>query len=335
MDLKDFATVVAGLLSDGSHTDKVIYFTNTDITLINHFKNALRRLYNLDNKRFGGDWKKLKKHNLKRIYFCSKDLVTKLTKYSPTFTTIAKHINDKKIYPNCKIPSIILNGGESIKKEFLKMYASCDGDVEVYLRYVTKEKRYDIWGAVCFVIDNPNIKKQVFDVLLSLGYSTTFEDGRIRICRKKDIIKYSKEVGFVKECKISNSNPRVHFYWSDKNDVLSLLAYVIQFGIPKELSKVKKSKTNKYKIKRYLEGLLKRIERGEELNLLKFKQRRNFLNKEEKNWIISWKGKWGKKVVYNKNELRVSINTIAKLFLERYGKDIDPTTVFWYWKKKC
>jgi len=334
MNIKDLAIVTAGLLSDGSHTDKVVYFNNKDLTLIEHFKSSLKRIYNLEDKRFGGNWKRLKEHDIKRVYFCSKELVQKLTKFSPTFTTKPLHIDNKKIYPDCKIPNIIVNSTPKIKEEFLRMYASCDGDVEVHIRYITKEKRYDPRGNVCFIVEHPSLKKQVFEMLLSLGYSPTLERGRLRLCKKEDIIKYCKKVGFVKGCKISNSSRRVHFYWHDKNDVLLLLSYIVCFGIPKPLSKVEKSEENKSKIKKYLSSLLDKIEKGKKLDNLKHKQRRNFLNSKEKKWLLSWKNKQGKFVIYNKNKFRVTTIKIAELFHEKFGKDIDFTTVHWYWRNR-
>jgi len=334
MDMKSFAIVTSGLLSDGSNTDKVLYFNNTDYILIKYFKEAFKKIFDIDNEKFGGNWEKAKEHDIKRIYICSKDLVNKLKCHSPTFTTKPKYVDNKKIYPNCRIPEIILKSMPRIKNEFIRMYASCDGDVEIHLRYVSKEKRYDPRGNVCIIVENPPLRKQILAMLITLGYSPTLEEGRIRICKKRDIIKYAQEIGFMDGCKISNSNPHVHFYWHKKNDILSLLVYLIQFGIPKNLSKVNKSKQNKKNLKGYLSNLLNKIERKEKLDYHNYKQRRNFLNDEEKKWILGWKNKKGKKLILNNNTFKVTTVKIAEMFKDKFSKEIDNTTIFWYWKNK-
>ncbi|OGI12499.1 hypothetical protein A3K64_03280 [Candidatus Micrarchaeota archaeon RBG_16_36_9] len=332
VNFKDLAMIFAALLSDGSiQKNRIASFTNKDIELIKAFKNSYKSFFHLSEDKFKGNWNKSEFENkIMTIKIHSKEIVNFLLNFSK-FKHNPTRNKGIKIYPVAHIPEMIFNGNKKLKYVFLKMYASCDGCIEVSIRYPRSAKKYDVIGNVVFACENPTLNLDLFNLLKSLAYTPIRDVKRVRLTRIKDIIKFENECGFIEGCKIFKSGHGAHFYNEEKNKILKLLVYLLKAGIPKNLSKVFRSHDNKNQIKKYLIFLLDEIKKGEKLPKIKFKQGKTTLNIEEKKWILS-KKLFRKNIKSNKKYI-LPATKILKHFKKKFKKNIDVTTIYWYWTR--
>ena len=326
---ENLAQIIAALLSDGSvERGLLIKFVNKDIVLINKFLELSKAVFSLSDKNIKGNFMFKNDEDIKDIYICSVDLVSSLHKYTPTYRTKPyRDINKNLIkYPNSYIPQFIMNGNKEIKHAFLRMYASCDGCVEIHINYVNADSRYDIRGRVSFICQHPVINQQLFDLLTSLSFSPVKKNGLVQLNRTKDINLFAKHIGFINGCRITNSNKRVYFYYKKKEDVLGLLVYLLYNGIPKELSYCYKSDLNKKKVIKYISKILDYIKNKQVFEQTSYKANNNFnlITPEEKEWLI-------KRKEFN-SENNIPYTTITNLFFRKFNKRISPQIVYYYRK---
>src|SRR3989344_1348511 len=326
---EDLAQLIAALLSDGSvERGLLMKFVNKDPVLIKKFIDLSLKVFRFPKEKVKGNFSKIHEQQVKRAYFCSVRAVSYLHQFTSTFRTKPFRSPNKELisYPNSTIPKFIIMGEKPIKAAFLQMYASCDGCVELNLRYVTRDKRYDLRGYITFFCKHPIIHQQLFELLKSMGFNPIKKiyekTSIIQLTKTNEIKKFRKEISFINNCKITNSNWRVYFYWKENENVLDLLIHILENGMPKNLTYCAKNAKNKGKIMKYLTNFLNIIEDGGELENIKYKANRNFLTVEERKWITNRKG------LYLENN--VPYKLLTKQFSNKFNKEILPQTIFYY-----
>ena len=116
---------------------------------------------------------------------------------------------------------------------------SADGCVSLWVTWNKKKKIWEIKKYVKISNYSSNIRKGIVKILLSLGFSPTNRESNreVVLFKKSDLIKFHREIGFVKGVKITKNSR----YWNglEKNYVLKLV--INSFGVKK--SELKKFKT--------------------------------------------------------------------------------------------
>lgn len=320
--------VFATLLSDGSirNDGMLIELQNKDIFLIKHFKSSLKSLFNLPDSKFKGDWRN-QKIKYKKIHICSAYIAQFLLAYGSFRHNPFYLPNGKKVYPITRIPSLVMKDKE-VGINFLRMYASCDGCVEVTPRYTKRVKIYRISGGVTFACENPTLNLDLYKLLISLSFQPIRDSKRVRLVKIADIVKYEKEIGFVEGAKTLTTRPSNRFYGKKKNDILKLLVHVSVYGIPYNIRKVPNSKENKKRIIKYLRVILKTIENKRKLPKIQMKKKCVRLKKEEREWLLKNKIS----LMTKGRKYRISALQVSKTFEKTFGRRIHWGTIYQFWR---
>ena len=219
------------LLSDGGisphgRNSWVIYFRNNDQSLLDEFK----RVYEKTTKTSINLQKR--KDNSYMLRARNKEVGDCLVNLTNTFRTkkcneypICSFLNGnrkpclkcfvKQNYPKPIIPEIFFKNRQYMKY-FLRIYFSCDGGVSVT---VTKTKYPFLVRKVFVSVFNPYLKKQILDMLKSLGFSPKEYSGQIRLTCEDDIKRFANQIGFVDNCKIGKDSKV--FEGFEKNKLLN------------------------------------------------------------------------------------------------------------------
>lgn len=190
------ARFVGLLLTDGSLSQikktKVwrISFVSNSKELVIEFEILAFRLFGVKFKKetYKGAFEA--KHTLKRKF------AEELIKYSPTYRTL--EIDGKET--EAKIPEFILQE-ENLAKEFLKYAFTGDGTVIFNIGRAKFGYRFD--RCVKLYCKHKSLREQYFALLKKLGFEPVMLEDAVLIRKRENIKKFSKEIGFVRDVKIS------------------------------------------------------------------------------------------------------------------------------------
>ncbi len=231
------------LLSDGGVSPRgkkswTIYLRNKDRKIIEEFQNLLKQLsgrtgyiihkpdgthiVKIHNKELGDEL--LNVFNTLRTTRCE-------TYPSCRKRNVCKRCNEKRDYPHITIPKILYES-RKLSIKFIRNYISCDGGVGLSIGL--KNKSYFLVRKVFIECKNPGLKENLITLLENLGYTPKTYGNQIRLTTKKDIIKFKKEIGFIKGCKITKHSQR--FKGKEKNWLLSQM--IKSYQNPKEFIQV-------------------------------------------------------------------------------------------------
>ncbi len=249
MRIRQLVLLSAYLLTDGgisarNDRDWTIYFRNKDEEIIKSFQEQLfaccgKNGY-ITKRNDGTDFVRLHSKKLaEEMFQLSQSYRTKACNTFP----VCRHLNGKMSscklfgtlmidgieYPKAKIPDDVFES-KKLAKEFLKIYASCDGGISVV---PAKNKKNSLFlvRKVLFSVKHPILNQQITDLLKSLGYLPSQYKDQIRLVKKKDIAKFSKEIGFIEGAKISNDSK----FLSNLEKNLILSKVVESYDNPKTL----------------------------------------------------------------------------------------------------
>ncbi len=243
-------TILAGyLLTDGGITSRgkkgwTIYFRNKDKQIIDSFRKQLflcsgKNGY-VTKRTDGTDFVRLHSQNLaNRLFTLSKSYRTKACENFP----VCKHLSGKRSsclkfgtitiegiqYPKAQIPDIVFRS-EKLAKDFLKIYASCDGGISVTN---TKNRRGSkfLVRKIFISVKHPTLNNQLTNLLKKIGFSPSQYKDQIRLTRKEDILKFQREIGFIEGSKISNDSKFLSGF--EKNFILEKV--IESYNNPKNL----------------------------------------------------------------------------------------------------
>lgn len=218
------------LLTDGwvskNKTSWQIGFTNKSEELHSLFKGKMNAMFGFPH--FTTSLNSRSKE-IKVTTVNSKEIGKQLHSILPSFR---KKAFEDGTFSECKIPEFFFNLQENEIRQVLSAIFSADGGVTLS---VTRRKRNIKWGKyegweikaeVILGCKNPLIKKQFIQLLKNLGFSPRKDDGKIILEKKKDIVKFRNEIGFVQGLEISKSRNWKGF---EKNRILNLAIKTLNF----------------------------------------------------------------------------------------------------------
>lgn len=238
MGIRSLILLSSYLLSDGGISAKgkeswTIYFRNKDKTVIQEFQKQLREC----TGREGYTTKRKDGSIFVKIH--SKKLGTKLFQLSGSYRTkpctrhpICQHLKGKRSshreptinfdgvgYPPANLPKEIFKDTK-LARNFLRIYATCDGGVSVVPAKNSKGSQFLV-RRVFIAVEHPILKKELVEVLKILRYSPLEYKGQIRLTKKEDILKFSKEIAFIKNARISKDSKYLNGH--TKNKILNMI----------------------------------------------------------------------------------------------------------------
>jgi len=218
-------------LSDGSlNRDREgcwrLIFTNKDYSLLSDFKETIRSL--------GYNYYEQKCSRALQVVVRSRKLAEELFSLSPSYRTRPCSDSPRcprlansglgsctyceplqymgKLYP----PAWITNmSNKQLVREFLKVYASCEGGVKLD---ILSEKPLKIRRQVFIATANPFLSRQLIYLLWTLGISAREESPSIIISHRANLQRFQEMVGFIPNCRVMKGKWR----GLTKNELLTL-----------------------------------------------------------------------------------------------------------------
>jgi len=196
---EDFFEFLGLILSDGHIRKYQIEFTNKDKAILDRYKKTITQC--------GLDFRE------KLIQLEA----TKIIVYSLNFVNIVnRFLNNKK-----KLSDKLIKNKKSMQNAFLRGLYSGDGCSGISISYRKIKNKWRVEPFISLSAFNHNIRNPVFLMLRDKGYTPIMDNRNVRLIRKKDILKFSKEIRFIDGLKIRKSK-----YWNglEKNKVLNYIA---------------------------------------------------------------------------------------------------------------
>lgn len=239
MGIRQLSLLASYLLSDGGMSPRgkgswTIYFRNKDSAVIESFQKHLeccanRKGYETKRKD-GGYFVKLHSSALgKKLLNLSNSYRTTACNDYPVCpfsvnngrqrcSSCKKILHEDKEYPLVGVPSEVYKS-HGLAKEFLRIYATCDGGVSITTGY--KGSTPFLVRRVFIAVKHPLLAEQLIELLKMLGYKPYYYGQQIRLTQKNDIIQFQKDIGFIKGAKISGDSKYLHGY--EKNQILETM----------------------------------------------------------------------------------------------------------------
>ena len=194
------------ILSDGGiYRGKELYFTTTDIALVEHFRQAAAKTFNYRG------------YIVRRS---NRSYVVKIKgeKYVRCLTEVVSGILCK---PRCTVtlPQDLYEDLD-LARWFIKVLASCDGGVSVSLG---RKGIYKFLVRKVFITaKDVDLRAQIINILRALRFNPHDDkEKHVYISAKNDIIRYAREIRFLDGVKITRNSKR--FYGLEKNHLLDMV----------------------------------------------------------------------------------------------------------------
>ena len=210
---RDLAVLIGLLLTDGCVTTKwKISFINKSEILHGIFREKIGSLFG--KREFT---EVFNKNGVKRTEVNSKRIVEFLTQFTPTFRTRAFPNGE---LPNARIPEFFFQLSEKELEDVLRVMFSTDGSVILRIKWRKDKKKWELVREIRFFSKHPAIRRDFASLLKKLGFSPSVKSDRVILTKKKDLIKFAKEIRFVDGVKVTQTG-----MWSgmEKNRVLDIL----------------------------------------------------------------------------------------------------------------
>ena len=224
MGIRQLTLLSAYLLTDGGISAKTenewtIYFRNKDRKIINKFQKQLfsciGRIGYVTKRSDGTDFIRLHSRKLAgELFKLSNSYRTKACNEFPVCKHLKGKLSSCKLfgtitidgieYPKAKIPDIVFKYNR-LAKEFLRIYASCDGGISVVPAKNRRGSKFLV-RKIFISVKHPTLNNQLTELLKKLGFSPSQYKDQIRLAKKEDIIKFSKQIRFIEGSKISNDS---------------------------------------------------------------------------------------------------------------------------------
>lgn len=236
MGIRQISLLSSYLLSDGGMSPRgkdswTIYFRNNDDAVTESFQECLkkcakRRGYEAIRKdgshfvklhSFALGKELLKLSNSYRTTACGEHPICPFSKKTGRSRCLSckKVLHENNEYPHANIPDEV-SKSRKLGIEFLRIYATCDGGVSIAIGY--KGSMPFLVRKVFIAVKHPILAKQLIGLLENIGYKPYYYGQQIRLTRSKDIIRFQKEIGFIKGAKISGDSKYLRGY--EKNQIL-------------------------------------------------------------------------------------------------------------------
>jgi hypothetical protein len=248
----ELGVVIGLLLTDGwvskNKSSWQIGFTNRSEELHELFKEKIKKIF--------GDvhfttTPNSKNKGIKVTTLTSKKIGDFLHSFTPSFR---KKAFTNGTFSNCKLPDFFFNLSKEEIKQVLSAMFSADGGVTLSVGWRKRNVKcrinegWEIKREIILGCKNPRIKKQIIKLLEKLGFNPREDKIKIVLEKKRDIIKFKNEIGFIDGVKISKSNTWKGF---EKNQILDLAIKTMELK-KKDLKQFK----NKEEVVNFLKSLI-------------------------------------------------------------------------------
>ncbi len=215
----ELGVLVGLILTDGSISRGQIEFTGKSEILHKIFEEKMRKCFGVEEVWKGKD---CRQEEIKRTKVSNREIAQKLQESVETFHQWIFKLSEEEM------------------KEVLRVMFSTDGCVVLYPVWNRRKKVWEIKKYVKFASKSPSIRKTVLKMLEVLGFSPTEREinDEIVLFKKKDILRFAKEIGFVPGVKVTKNSKR--WFGFEKNEILDLA--VKTFGLKKKELESLKSK---------------------------------------------------------------------------------------------
>ncbi len=201
------ATLIGLLYTDGCLSPKGksswrFYFSNKSWRLITIFRECMVQVFDLPASRV----RISTSNGFSRAVVNSKESGTLLTGEFGTFRTLRYATGD---FPAAHLPvqQLLQN---NVAEEFLRAAFSCDGGVSLYVARRKGARGGTKWliRGVYLACFHPHLRMQYQELLKALGIESrnVAGDGKIKIETKRDIIRFSQRVGFLRGVHITHTS---------------------------------------------------------------------------------------------------------------------------------
>ena len=224
------ARLIGLLLTDGGLSvisgRRRFHFTSNSEQLTREFSYLIKRLFNLSTK------PRIRNGAYHIVVWISKKVRDEMFSYSKTYRKLAYDKRNGN-YPKTVIPEFIIQN-EQLAREFLKYAFTADGSIIFNIGKARYGFRFD--RCVKLYCEHPNLRIQYIKLLEKLGYKVSVWKDQIILRKPENLTKFSKEIGFVENVKISGKGLWKGF---NKSDLLRFSADSYNTVIPSRLGKNK------------------------------------------------------------------------------------------------
>lgn len=216
----DLGILVGLLLTDGSLSKNKnswqIEFTNKSQELHELFQSEMLKIFGNQNFKEMSD---SQVKEIKRTILRNKLVAENLLKIVPTFRT---KINEDGSFPESKIPEFVFNLPKVQISGILQAMFSADGCISLWVIWNKRKRVWEIKKLVKISSKHPVIREQVTKLLQNLEFQPTLREinDEVVLFKKRDIIKFRKEIGFVKGVKVTKDSKNWEGF--GKNQILDL-----------------------------------------------------------------------------------------------------------------
>jgi hypothetical protein len=145
------------------------------------------------------------KHQVKVLRVCKRSVVTFFLHFLPQWK--------RKGNTPLDLPSLITLP-KSHLKSFIRSFFSAEGSVILGCKWHKHKKLWVINKRIQATSKNDSLKNFVAEALKKLGFSPVVWKREVALTRKKDILRFTKEIRFFRWCK--NISKKPHMAWNRK-----------------------------------------------------------------------------------------------------------------------
>lgn len=219
---EELAILVGLLLTDGCvSSQRFVIFHNRCEAMHELFQKLITKIFG--NVHFT---QRIEANGTKRTQVSSKPLVEKLLSVCNLPTFRRKRLESGK-FPPVKLPEFIKELPDESKLKFIQAIFSADGSVSVSVRWHKRNRSWEIRRRIELTCKHPDLRRDFLELLKSVGFSPRISGDNITLEKKKDILKFAREVAFLPGVKVGRDSS----IWSgfEKNQVLTLAVKTLNF----------------------------------------------------------------------------------------------------------
>jgi len=228
---ENMGILVGLLLTDGCvYSSRFIVFHNKSEAMHELFRKQVTNIFG--NVHFT---ERIENNGAKRTQVTSKSIVKNLIEICNIKTFRRKQFKNGK-FPQVKLPEFVKNLSASALTKFLRVIFSADGSISVSVRWHRRNKNWEIRRRLELTCKHPILRKDFLELIKNTGFTPRTSCENITLERKKDILKFAKDVRFVNKVVIGRDSKN----WTgfEKNQILDLAVKTFIFK-KKNLEKFK------------------------------------------------------------------------------------------------
>lgn len=220
---EDLGILVGLLLTDGCVSHKQLIFHNNSEEMHELFKEKVTSVFGMNKFTEG-----IERNGVRRTQLSAKKAIQELLRFCELETFRRKPFKNGE-FPNIELPKFIKELSKNEICKILQSMFSSDGSISLSARWHKTNNSWEIRRRVELSCKHPIIRKQLIDLLKSIGLSpVNSSNENITIEKIEDIKKFKEIIGFVKGIKIGKDSKNWDGF--EKNQILSLAIRTMEFS---------------------------------------------------------------------------------------------------------